>query len=133
MRAVLEDYKDWAELDTAKLESLGITGKYIQRVKAAGVAAAEHTFTDAYRGVKHILRKELELASIEGRPLVLSFNPFSVVFSKKLVWSYQHLVDRSSIHAISGRQASCLRRRFQAGLGGLISSLSRIGMSSAFR
>ena len=48
-------------------------------------------------------------------------------------WSYQHLVDRSSIHAISGRQASCLRRRFQAGLGGLISSLSRIGMSSAFR
>lgn len=85
MRAVLEDYKDWAELDTAKLESLGITGKYIQRVKAAGVAAAEHTFTDAYRGVKHILRKELELASIEGRPLVLSFNPFSVVFSKKLV------------------------------------------------
>jgi len=85
LKAVLKEFDDWSNLDTAKLESLGITGKYIQRVKAAGVAAAEHTFTDAYRGVKHILRKEVELASIEGRPLQLTFNPFSIIYSKSLV------------------------------------------------
>lgn len=91
LRAVLAEYEDWAELDTAKLESLGITGKYIQRVKAAGVAAAEHTFTDAYRGVKHVVLKEVELASIEGRAPLLSFNPFSIIFSKKLVRSAREL------------------------------------------
>ena len=91
LRHLLADYEDWAELDTAKLESLGITGKYIQRVKAAGVAAAEHTFTDAYRGVKHVVLKEVEEASIAGRSPLLSFNPFSIIFSKKLVRSAREL------------------------------------------
>lgn len=91
LRKLLADYEDWAELDTTKLETLGITGKYIQRVKAAGVAAAEHTFTDAYRGVKHVVLKEVEEASIAGCSPLLSFNPFSIIFSKKLVRSAREL------------------------------------------
>lgn len=91
MRNALMGHDDWAELDTATLESLGITGKYIQRVKASGVAAAEHTFTDAYRGVKHVVLKEVEEASISGRQPLLAFNPFSIIFSKKLVRSAREL------------------------------------------
>ncbi|WP_279583689.1 hypothetical protein ACE15N_06400 [Xanthomonas campestris pv. passiflorae] len=43
MRQALASHDDWAQLSTAQLGELGIAGKYIQRVRAAGLAAAEHT------------------------------------------------------------------------------------------
>src|SRR5690606_36473308 len=67
----LAQVPDWSRLTTAELESLGIKGKYIQRVKAAGLAAAEHTLTDAARAVNLVLTREAKHAQQEGRPAVL--------------------------------------------------------------
>nr|WP_195840514.1 hypothetical protein [Stenotrophomonas pavanii] len=58
MRQALADQSDWAALSTQQLEALGVTGKYIQRVKAAGLASTEHAFTDAKRAVDLVLKRE---------------------------------------------------------------------------
>lgn len=91
MRAALAKHKDWAALDTATLEGMGITGKHIQRVRAAGLAAAEHSFTDAYRAVKLVLQREATAAAREGRPPALTHNPLEVVFGRKLLRSAREL------------------------------------------
>ena len=85
MREQLAQFDDWARLDTATLESIGVTGKYVQRVKASGVAAAEHTFADAFRGVKFVVQRELKEARYGERAPALAHNPFAVIFEKKLV------------------------------------------------
>lgn len=80
----LAQVPDWSRLTTAELESLGIKGKYIQRVKAAGLAAAEHTLTDAARAVNLVLTREAKHAQQEGRPAVLIHNPFNLLREDKL-------------------------------------------------
>lgn len=85
MKQLLARFDDWARLDTATLESIGITGKYVQRVKASGVAAAEHTFADAFRGVKFVVQRELKEARYGERAPSLAHNPFAVIYEKQLV------------------------------------------------
>ncbi len=49
MRQKLGGVADWSKLSVAELEALGITGKHIQLVRAAGLSSTEHTFSDARR------------------------------------------------------------------------------------
>ncbi|WP_303749294.1 site-specific integrase [Stenotrophomonas pigmentata] len=91
MKGRLEPYKDWAKLTTLELEALGIHGKYIQRVKAAGLAAAEHTLSDAYRAVQFIVEMETEQAQREQRAPDLFANPFKAIRRLKLFREAQEL------------------------------------------
>lgn len=84
MKAKLEDHKDWAKLSTSELEAMGITGKYVQRVRAAGQAAAEHTLTDAIRAVDRVINLEQERAQKEQREPVLFFNPLRKLYEEKV-------------------------------------------------
>lgn len=91
MREALAGYDDWAELDTRTLESLGITGKYVQRVRASGLAATEHSFTDAHRAVAMVLKRESVLAGREGRESRLRHNPLQAIFDRHLLRGARNL------------------------------------------
>ena len=91
MREALAGYEDWAELDTRTLESLGITGKYVQRVRASGLAATEHSFTDAHRAVAMVLKRESVLAGREGRESRLRHNPLQAIFDRHLLRGARNL------------------------------------------
>lgn len=69
----------WWDLPIQKYQELGVEGKYIQRTRAAGVEATEHTFADLYRAVEYVIRKERGNAMREGREPAIMFNPISVL------------------------------------------------------
>ncbi|MEC3888870.1 integrase [Xanthomonas campestris] len=91
MRQALASHNDWAQLSTAQLGELGIAGKYIQRVRAAGLAAAEHTFTDAKRSVDLFNEVEQEEAHEARREPKIIYNPFQAIYSKDLLRGAQDL------------------------------------------
>lgn len=91
MRKALAEYDDWAELDTRTWESLGITGNFVQRVRASGIAAAEHSFTDAHRAVAMVLKRDSVLAGREGREPRLRHNPLQAIFDKHLLRGARNL------------------------------------------
>ncbi|CAD1789466.1 integrase [Xanthomonas arboricola pv. juglandis] len=91
MRQALASHDDWAQLSTAQLGELGIAGKYIQRVRAAGLAAAEHTFTDAKRSVDLFNEVEQEQAHETRREPKIIYNPFQAIYSKDLLRGAQDL------------------------------------------
>ncbi|MEB1902942.1 integrase [Xanthomonas campestris pv. campestris] len=91
MRQALASHDDWAQLSTAQLGELGIAGKYIQRVRAAGLAAAEHTFTDAKRSVDLFNEVEQEQAHEARREPRTIYNPFQAIYSKDLLRGAQDL------------------------------------------
>ncbi|MCT8356607.1 integrase [Xanthomonas citri] len=91
MRTALADYPDWAELSTQQLEALGISGRYLQRVKAAGRASTEHSFTDAKRAVDLVLKRERKAAARDQREPVLRYNPFQVIHDDDLLRDAQEL------------------------------------------
>ena len=91
MRQALADQPDWAELSTQQLEALGVTGKYIQRVKAAGLASTEHAFTDAKRAVDLVLKRERKAAAQQQREPVLRYNPFQVIHDDDMLRDSQAL------------------------------------------
>lgn len=74
---------DWSTLSLAELEKIGITGKYVQRVKAAGLAAAEHTMGDAMRAVGMVVDQEIKTAAAMGRQPELFVNPLRILLEKK--------------------------------------------------
>lgn len=84
MRDELATHKDWAKLSTPQLEAMGITGKYVQRVRAAGLAAAEHTLADAIRAVDRVVNAERERAQLEDRKPVLNFNPLRKIYEDEV-------------------------------------------------
>ncbi|MBB3823450.1 hypothetical protein FHT03_003537 [Xanthomonas arboricola] len=91
VRQALASHDDWAQLSTAQLGELGIAGKYIQRVRAAGLAAAEHTFTDAKRSVDLFNEVEQEQAHETRREPKIIYNPFQAIYSKDLLRGAQDL------------------------------------------
>lgn len=91
MRQALANQSDWAALSTQQLEALGVTGKYIQRVKAAGLASTEHAFTDAKRAVDLVLKRERKAAAQQQRDPVLRYNPFQVIHDDDMLRDSQAL------------------------------------------
>lgn len=85
MKQALAPFDNWAALSTEQLEHLGITGRYIQRVRSAGLAATEHSFSDARRAVTIAVRREKRRARAEGREPALRHNPFDVILEDKLM------------------------------------------------
>ena len=79
MQTALKPFSDWRVLTDQKLEELGISGKYVQRVRSAGIAAAEHTITDATRAISQVISTEWHDAQREKRPAALSYNPLSIL------------------------------------------------------
>ena len=77
MRQALADQPDWASLSTQQLEALGMNGKYIQRVKAAGLASTEHAFTDAKRAVDLVLKRERKAAAQQQAGTGAALQPIS--------------------------------------------------------
>lgn len=70
----------WQDLTHAELIArYGLSGAQVERVHAAGLAAAEHTMGDVFRAVERILAAERKSAAHGGRPVALSHNPFSVL------------------------------------------------------
>ncbi|HBZ46106.1 MAG TPA: integrase [Stenotrophomonas sp.] len=91
MRTALAAHPDWAELSTQQLEALGISGRYLQRVKAAGRASTEHSFTDAKRAVDLVLKRERKAAARDQREPVLRYNPFQVIHDDDMLRDAQEL------------------------------------------
>lgn len=91
VKARLAPFKDWSELTTAQLEALNIRGRHIEWVKAAGLAAAEHTLSDVYRAVQAVIDEEAEKAQVEGRSADLIANPFNAIRRQKLFREAQEL------------------------------------------
>ncbi|TAM06810.1 MAG: integrase [Rhodanobacter sp.] len=85
LREKLLAYKDkkgrgWWELTREELHKLlGLEGKQVALAFAAGLASAEHTMGDAARAVERVLHTERGAASNAGRPVALTYNPFSVL------------------------------------------------------
>lgn len=76
IRQAIGEEKPWFELSEKELERLGVKGKYNAKCRAAGLSATEHTFADASRGVKLLLKEELRAADREDRKAELRVNPF---------------------------------------------------------
>lgn len=79
VRAKLAGRDDWFLLSAAELAALGVSGKDAARVRASGLAATEHTFSDAHRAVDLVLKRETREAARLGRPPDLSWNPFALL------------------------------------------------------
>lgn len=77
-------HKEWWKLDTAHYHAMGIKGKNIQRARAAGLVAVEHTFADMSRAIVLAIKKEQETAKRVGRPVELAFNPIDPIFEMGL-------------------------------------------------
>lgn len=68
--------KPWYELSEEDLERMGVKGKVNARVRSAGMSATEHTFSDASRGVRLLIKDELRASAREDRKAELRVNPF---------------------------------------------------------
>ncbi len=76
IRAKLAKVDDWSILTPELLAEMGIAGKNAARVRAAGLAATEHTFSDAIRAVDTVIKSEAREAKRQERSPDLSWNPF---------------------------------------------------------
>ncbi|MBN8884426.1 MAG: integrase family protein [Rudaea sp.] len=91
-RTKLKRHGPWWELERGELVTkLGLTGKTVELAYAAGLAAAEHTMSDARRGVERVLAAERKNATRENRTPVLFHNPFDVLIETKLFRSTRDL------------------------------------------
>jgi hypothetical protein len=76
----LKRHGEWWKLSRADLVSkLRLSGKTVELAYAAGLAAAEHTMSDARRAVERILARERKVAARSDRHPVLFHNPFDVL------------------------------------------------------
>lgn len=88
----LLDYGEWWRLDHAGLVSkLGLRGKNVELAYAAGMAAAEHTMSDASRAVERLIKKERKDADHALRRPVLMHNPFTILADDSLYRSTREL------------------------------------------
>lgn len=85
MSKKLAEVEDWAKLTVSQLEALGITGKYIQRVRAAGLSSTEHTFSDARRAVDFFIDEERARDHQFGRPQRQFYNPLVVIHTRDML------------------------------------------------
>lgn len=85
MSKKLAEVEDWAKLTVSQLEALGITGKYIQRVRASGLSSTEHTFSDARRAVDFLIDEERARDHQFGRPQRQFYNPLVVIHTRDML------------------------------------------------
>lgn len=85
MRQKLGGVADWSKLSVAELEALGITGKHIQLVRAAGLSSTEHTFSDARRAVEFVIKQERARDHELGRPQRHFYNPLDVIHTEDML------------------------------------------------
>lgn len=83
---------EWWRLDRGTLVSqLRLTGKNVELAYAAGMAAAEHTMSDASRAVERVIEQERKAADAALRRPVLLYNPFKVLADEGLYRSTREL------------------------------------------
>jgi hypothetical protein len=83
---------DWWKLSKTELVSqLRLSGKTVELAYAAGLAAAEHTMSDARRAVERVLASERRMAAQAGRQPVLFHNPFDVLSETAMYRSSREL------------------------------------------
>lgn len=76
----LKRHGEWWRLSRADLVvKLRLSGKTVELAYAAGMAAAEHTMSDARRAVEMVLAKERKAAAHAQRQPVLFYNPLDVL------------------------------------------------------
>lgn len=75
IKDLIIDRDDWHSLTPEQFRQLGITGKYVQRVKSAGVSATEQTFGDLSRSINLVMKEERRNASRQDRQPELTYNP----------------------------------------------------------
>jgi len=80
VKNMLKRHGEWWKLKRADLVSkLRLSGKTVELAYAAGMAAAEHTMSDARRAVERGLAKERKVAARSDRQPVFFHNPFDVL------------------------------------------------------
>jgi hypothetical protein len=67
--------KEWWKLDIKEYQALGLSGKYIERARAAGLVSVEHTFADLNRAINLAIKRERENAKKQKRENELAYNP----------------------------------------------------------
>ncbi|UKE46274.1 integrase [Xanthomonas translucens pv. cerealis] len=85
MSQKLSRVADWSKLSVAELEALGITGKHIQLVRAAGLSSTEHTFSDARRAVEFVIKQERARDHESGKPQRHFYNPLDVIQTEDML------------------------------------------------
>lgn len=73
---------NWWKLDAVELEKLGFKGKHIQRAKAAGLAAVEHTFGDINRAIDLVIAEEAQRSILQKRQPELVVNPTRILYEE---------------------------------------------------
>jgi hypothetical protein len=92
IKAKLDKAGEWWRLDRAALVSkLRLTGKNVELAFAAGMAAAEHTLSDASRAVERAIKQERKAAAGAMRQPALLHNPFTVLADEGLHRSTREL------------------------------------------
>jgi hypothetical protein len=88
----LKKHGDWWRLSRADLVSkLRFSGKVVEQAHAAGMAAAEHTMSDARRAVDRMLVAERKNAARQERHPVIFHNPFDVLAESQMFRSSREL------------------------------------------
>lgn len=88
----LKRHGDWWRLTRADLVSkLRLSGKVVEQAHAAGLAAAEHTMSDARRAVDRMLGTERKNAARQERHPVIFHNPFDVLAESQMFRSSREL------------------------------------------
>lgn len=85
MTRKLAGVADWSKQTVSELEALGITGKYIQWVRAAGLSSTEHTFSDARRAIVFVIKQERARDHELGRPQRHFYNPLDVLQAEDML------------------------------------------------
>ncbi|RZI81691.1 MAG: integrase [Rubrivivax sp.] len=81
-REVLEAAGKWWELSAVELEALGFRGRHIQRAKAAGLAATEHTFGDIHRAIQMAMAEEKEKSNLQKRDSEITVDPTRILYKE---------------------------------------------------
>lgn len=120
IRQALDDVEDWATLTTAELEERGVVGKYVPRVRSAGLAAAEHTMGDAIRAVNFVIEEEWDNAQLADRQPRLSVNPLKAAYRLDLFRKADELTEhyeRAGVRNPLGEGDQSLARVLKAIVG----------------
>lgn len=84
IKPLLAKKEKWWALTMDEYTAMGLSGKYVQRAKSAGIEAVEHTFADLNRAIELVLRQERMDAQREGRKVVIEHNPVEALFDLEL-------------------------------------------------
>jgi len=81
------------ELTDEELRKLGVKSEAMRvRIRAAGVSAAEQTFSSAFRALRYVIDKEARQAKSAGRAPLLAGNDFQVL------WEEGRMRDAKQLH-----------------------------------